>query len=157
MIQNWICFLVCGRVKSWKITKFFLMKKQLLVDTKNRFDKLGQAGQAWFWAKCTCTADPKCYFYRKFSINFWQLTWMKLAVVINFEAPSTSFHNATFLSGIFHNLNFPSKLPDKKNWSFLGWKQIAVTKSICWKQQRHSRLEICHNRTVLSMLEVRIK
>lgn len=27
----------------------------------------------------------------------------------------------------------------------LGWKQIAVTKSICWKQQRHSDLEMCHN------------
>jgi len=27
----------------------------------------------------------------------------------------------------------------------LGWKQIAVTKSMCWKQQRHSDREMCHN------------
>lgn len=27
----------------------------------------------------------------------------------------------------------------------LGWKAIAVTKSMCWKQQRHSFLEMCHN------------
>lgn len=33
----------------------------------------------------------------------------------------------------------------------LGWKAMAVTKSICWKQQRHSRLDMCHKRTVLSM------
>jgi hypothetical protein len=34
---------------------------------------------------------------------------------------------------------------------------MAVTKSMCWNTQRHSFLEICHNLTVLSMLEVRIK
>lgn len=27
----------------------------------------------------------------------------------------------------------------------LGWKAIAVTKSTCWKQQRHSFLDMCHN------------
>ena len=43
-------------------------------------------------------------------------TCIKLAVVINFDAPSvTSFHNATFLSGIFQSLSLPSRLPDKKN------------------------------------------
>lgn len=30
---------------------------------------------------------------------------------------------------------------------------MAVTKSMCWKQQRHSLLEMCHSRTVLSMEE----
>ena len=33
----------------------------------------------------------------------------------------------------------------QEQWLTLGWKQIAVTKSICWKQHRHSDLEICHN------------
>lgn len=33
----------------------------------------------------------------------------------------------------------------------LGWKAIAVTKSMCWKQQRHSRRDMCQRRTVLSM------
>lgn len=28
---------------------------------------------------------------------------------------------------------------------------MAVTKSMCWKQQRHSLLDMCHNLTVLSM------
>jgi hypothetical protein len=27
----------------------------------------------------------------------------------------------------------------------LGWNTIAVTKSICWKQHKHSVLEMCHN------------
>lgn len=35
----------------------------------------------------------------------------------------------------------------------LGWNAIAVTKSICWKQQRHSLLDMCHNLTVLSIEE----
>lgn len=30
---------------------------------------------------------------------------------------------------------------------------MAVTKSICWKQHRHSLLDMCHNLTVLSMDE----
>ena len=35
----------------------------------------------------------------------------------------------------------------------LGWKAMAVTKSMCWKQHRHSLLEMCHRRTVLSIDE----
>lgn len=35
----------------------------------------------------------------------------------------------------------------------LGWKAMAVTKSMCWKQHRHSLLDMCHNLTVLSMEE----
>jgi hypothetical protein len=39
----------------------------------------------------------------------------------------------------------------------LGWKTIDVTKSICWKVQRHSLRDTCHSRTVLSMEDDKIK
>ena len=58
---------------------------------------------------------------------------------------------------MFQSLIFPSKDPEMKNWSFLGWKTMAVTKSMCWKMQRHSSLLMCHSLTVLSMLLVRMK
>ena len=84
-------------------------------------------------------------------------TCMKLAAVMSLDCPSISFHSVTFLSGMFQSLNLPSREALKKNWSFLGWKARAVTKSMCWKQHRHSRLEICHKRTVLSMEELKRK
>merc|ERR1719341_2313370 len=83
--------------------------------------------------------------------------WQKLAAVMSFVGPSTSFHSATFLSGMFQSRILPSREPEMKNLSFFGWKPIAVTKSICWKTHRHSFLEICQSRTVLSMEEVRMK
>ena len=49
-----------------------------------------------------------------------KLTCMKFAAVIRFVLPSTSFQHATFFSGMFHNLSLPSRLPERKNWSFLG-------------------------------------
>lgn len=103
--------------------------------------------------------------------------WQKLAAVMRRVWPSTSFHRATFLSGIFQSRSFPSSEPLKKylsswkeeadftintarvrlKWGVaqltLGWNAMAVTKSMCWKQHRHSRLDMCHNRTVLSMDE----
>ena len=39
----------------------------------------------------------------------------------------------------------------------LGWKTIAVTKSMCWNVHRHSRLDMCQSRTVLSIEEERMK
>ena len=39
----------------------------------------------------------------------------------------------------------------------LGWNTIDVTKSICWKVQRHSLRDTCHSRTVLSMEDDKIK
>ena len=79
---------------------------------------------------------------------------MKFAAVMILQFPSTSFHRVTFFSGMFHSRNLPSSDPERKNWSFFGWKASAVTKSMCWKQQRHSRREMCQRRTVLSIEEV---
>ena len=83
-------------------------------------------------------------------------TWMKLAVVISLEAPSdTSFQRATFLSGIFQSRNFPSRLPERKYWSWRGWKQMAVTKSMCWKQHKHSFLKNKKNNPLLSFFTLK--
>ncbi len=82
---------------------------------------------------------------------------MKFAAVTSLESPSTSFHKVTFFSGMFHRRSLPSREALRKNWSFLGWKARAVTKSMCWKQQRHSRRVMCHRRTVLSIEELRRK
>jgi hypothetical protein len=82
----------------------------------------------------------------------------KLAAVIKCDpTPSTSFQRATFLSGMFHKRNLPSNEPLRKYLSSLGWKAIAVTKSTCWKQHKHSLRDMCHNLTVLSIDEERRK
>lgn len=49
--------------------------------------------------------------------------WQKLAAVMRRVWPSTSFHRATFLSGIFQRRNFPSREPLKKYLS--SWKEEA--------------------------------
>lgn len=46
---------------------------------------------------------------------------------------------------------------NKRSRLTLGWKAMAVTKSMCWKQHRHSLLDMCHNLTVLSMDDERRK
>ena len=58
---------------------------------------------------------------------------------------------------------FPSELDEmfqpqsQQPYCTLGWKAMAVTKSMCWKQHRHSFLEACQSRTVLSIDEERMK
>lgn len=49
--------------------------------------------------------------------------WQKLAAVMRRVWPSTSFHRATFLSGIFQSRSFPSSEPLKKYLS--SWKEEA--------------------------------
>src|SRR3954447_18110680 len=75
------------------------------------------------------------------------------AVIIS----GTAVTKATLLSGILHKRNFVSSDPARKNRSSRGWNCIEVTKSLCWKQQRHSGRDMCHSRTVLSIDEDRRK
>lgn len=55
--------------------------------------------------------------------------WQKFAAVISRVWPSTSFHNATFLSGMFHSLSFPSREPLRKYLSSckVGKKAVSLT------------------------------
>lgn len=65
----------------------------------------------------------------------------------------TSVQYATTLSGMDQRRSLQSSEPARKKRSSRGWKEMEVTKSECWKEQRHSERETCQRRTVLSMEE----
>ena len=61
----------------------------------------------------------------------------KLAAVIRLQpSEPTSFHSATFFSGMFQSRSLQSNDPDRKYLSFRGWNAMAVTKSSWRKEAR---------------------
>ena len=107
------------------------------------------------WKKLPCWAEKKRsmnYYKKNFKLRVNKLRVNKYNSWVN---RVQVYHNTILKIG--NRIKSLYKVFKIKMWITLGWKAIAVTKSMCWKQQRHSFREMCQSRTVLSIDEERTK